>query len=293
MGMNGRVLLAAAAALSAALVGAALVARTADPSPLARLPDGLAVARDVAYGPDPHQTLDIAYARSPSRPRPAILMIHPGGWMQGDKSAYHPRMAEFARLGYATVSVNFRPSGAATFPAAIDDCRLALRWLRARAAEFGIDPARIGATGWSSGAHLAMLLAVTDEGPDRLRAAVCVSGVYDFLLEARGRFPNAEDDEAVVRFLGAPPRRIPDVARRASPLRHLSADDPALFVVHGELDRRIDVEQARGFETASRALGRKDEVLVLPDGDHGRDVFPSAARDPIRGFFDRHLRPGE
>lgn len=289
--------------LVAAGVVVAILGSSVDTSPLARLPDSLAVARGVSYGPGKHHTLDVAYERARSRPRPAIVMIHPGGWMRGDKSAYHALMAEYAQRGYATVSINFRPSGAARFPAALQDCKRAVRWLRVHAADYGVDPGRIGVTGWSSGAHLAMLVALTDddfekggESPgvsSRVQAAVCVSGVYDFLLQNGGRFPNAQDDEAVVRFLGSTPSQDPGTARRASPLHHLSEDDPPVLVFHGELDRRIDVEQARHFARASRALGREDEGVVLPGEGHGRDVLP---RDPesrrtVVRFFARHLRP--
>lgn len=225
--------------------------------------------------------------------------------MQGDTSAYHGMMAEYARLGYVTASLDFRPSGTAVFPAAFQDCRKALRWLRARAGTYGIDPRRIGVTGHSSGAHLAMLLALADEEFEletdgsgtsgRVQAAVCVSGVYDFLMEERGSFPNAEDDPAVVRFLGGLPRQHPELARRASPLSHLSADDPPLLVIHGELDRRIDAEQARRFDRVSKALGRADRVVLLPGAGHGRDVLPDdeAGRRLVRDFLDRQLRPAE
>lgn len=118
--------------------------------------------------------------------------------MQGDKSAYHGMLAEYARLGCVTASLDFRPSGTAVFPAAFQDRRKALRWLRARAGTYGIDPRRIGVTGHSSGAHPAMLLALADEEFEietdgsgtsgRVQAAVCVSGVYDFLMEERGSF---------------------------------------------------------------------------------------------------------
>jgi acetyl esterase/lipase len=281
-----------AASLTAALAVVAWLGVSTDTSPLARLEKPWAAARDVAYGAGEHQRLDIVYDRTLSRPRPAVVMIHQGGWTQGDKSAYHGWMAPFARSGYVTVSVNFRPSGVDRYPAAVDDCELALRWLRDHATSYGVDPARIGVTGWSSGAHLAMMLALRG---NEVKAAVCVSGVYDFLMEAAGAFPNREDDPAVVRFLGVSPRENPELARRASPLTHLSPGDPPLLVFHGELDPRIDVEQARHFARASKALGRRDDVVPLPGEGHGRDVFPGDpdSRRRVREFFAKHLRPGD
>lgn len=275
---------AVAGLLVAGLAAVAYLGATHDTSILAKAPATLAVARDVDYGPG---TLDLARPKAAAAPRPAILMIHPGGWFQGDKSAYHPLMLRYAELGYVAASLNFRPE---PFPAPIDDCRRALRWLRENATSHGIDPARIGVMGWSSGAHLAALLALTDGG---VQAVVGFAGVYDFLIDTSGAFPNDENDPVVSRFLGGPPRSVPDVARRASPLHHLDAGDPPLLLFHGEMDRRIDAEQARRFAAASKALGRADEVILLPGVDHGRDVLPGDAesRDRVLRFLSRHLRP--
>jgi acetyl esterase/lipase len=275
------------AALAVAFGAVIAFALTRDPSPLAGLERPLEAKRDLAYGADPHQRLDVAF--EPGKVRPALVMFHPGGWFMGDKSAYHPLMIEYARLGYATVSVNFRPSGVARFPGPAEDCRDAVRWLRANAGTYGIDPARIGVMGYSSGAHLAVWVALTEP----VQAAVAYAGVYDFLIEEHGEFPNSENDEAVVRFLGGPPRMNPDLARRASPLHHLDAKDPPLLVFHGERDRRIDVAQARQLAARSKSLGRNDEVVLIPGGDHGRDVLPPdpELRARARDFLSRHLAP--
>lgn len=126
-----------------------------------------------------------------------------------------------------------------------------------------------------------------------MQVAVCVSGVYDLLMEEQGRFPNREDDAAVVRFFGGTLRQKRELAKRASPINYLSTDDPPLLVFHGELDRRIDVEQARQFALASEALGRNDGIVLLPDAGHGHAVLPSdpSSRKRIRQFFAKQLRP--
>lgn len=267
---------AVAGLIVAALAVVAWLGATHDTSILARAPGALAVERDLDYGP---AALDLARPKGVG-PRPAILMIHPGGWFSGDKTAYHALMLEYASLGYVAVSLNFRHE---PFPAPLDDLRRALAWLRQRE---DVDPARIGVMGWSSGAHLALLLATTEN----VRAAVGFAGVYDFLMETSGPFPNAEDDPVVVRFLGGTPRSNPERARSASPLHQLTADDPPLLLLHGEMDRRIDVEQARHFGRTSKALGRSDEVVPLPGVDHGRDVLPASERDRVLTFFARHLK---
>ena len=128
-----------------------------------------------------------------------------------------------------------------------------------------------------------------------VQVAVCISGVYDLLMEEQGRYPNDADDPAIVRFLGGSARQRPELAGQASPINYLSKDDPPLLMFHGEMDRRIDVEQARQFALALKALGRKDKVVLLPDGGHGLEgpYLDSKHRDRIERFFARHLRPDE
>jgi acetyl esterase/lipase len=261
-----RVLVAAAVALLAFI---AWLGATRDASVLARSP--FPVERDVPYGPDPRQRLDLI-----RRDGPLLLFIHPGGWRSGDKSAYHRWMLHFAERGYSTASVNFRFG---RHPTSIDDLRTALAWLRAE-----VKPPRIGVCGWSSGAHLALLLALEDGG---LQAAVGVSGVYDFLMPSSGAFPNREDDPNLLAYLGTTPSADPERARRASPFHHLTPDDPPLLLIHGELDRVIDVEQARHLARKAKDV----ELIVLPGGDHGRDGFPAETLERVHAYLARRLKP--
>jgi acetyl esterase/lipase len=257
------------AAAFAVLAGVAYLGATHDTSPLAR--SRFAVERDVPYGPDPRQRLDLVRVDGP-----LLLFIHPGGWRSGDKSAYHRWMLHFAERGYATASVNFRFG---RHPAAIDDVRAALAWLRAN-----VKPSRIGVCGWSSGAHLALLLALDGGG---VQAAVGVSGPYDFLMPASGAFPNREDDPNLLAYLGATPSADPERARKASPYHHLTPDDPPLLLIHGEADRVVDVEQARHLARKAKDV----ELIVLPGADHGRDCFPAEALKRVEAFLARRLKP--
>ena len=113
--MNWKLLLGVAVSFSVVFAVAALADYFIDTSPLANLPVPGAVERDISYGPSEHHVLDIAYQQAFSRSRPAIVMIHPGGWMRGDKSSHHDMMVRYAGLGYVTVSINFRPSSEARF----------------------------------------------------------------------------------------------------------------------------------------------------------------------------------
>ena len=257
-----------AAGAVAALGLVAYLGASRDTSILARSP--YPVERDVPYGSAPRQRLDLL-----RRDGPLLLFVHPGGWRSGDKSVYHRWMLHFAERGYATAAVNFRLE---PYPAPVDDLREALRLLRAN-----VKPSRIGVCGWSSGAHLALLLALDGGG---VQAAVGVSGVYDFLMPTSGAYPNREDDPNLLAFLGSRPSADPERARRASPVHHLDPADPPLLIVHGEADRVVDVEQARHLARKAKDV----ELIVLPGADHGRDCFPAEALGRVHAFLDRCLK---
>ena len=160
------------------------------------VPDGITVLHNLRYheGPEKNWCLDLAMPNdSMGKLRPAIVVIHGGGWLEGDKSSFSTPAnrppGDFAKLGFVAVTINYRLSGEAPFPAALNDCRCAVRWLRANAEKFEIDPDSIGAWGNSAGGHLALMLAMADttaipydDGPypqysSRVQAVVSDSGV--------------------------------------------------------------------------------------------------------------------
>ena len=290
-----------AGAILAAVAATATLKHFGSVTPLSDLPAGLEAARDVPYDVGPSRKLDIVF-HSDQTPRPALVMLHEGGWIDGDKSSYHSAMIAWARRGYVTISVNYRLAGEARFPAQAEDCKSVIRWLRAHADHYGIDPNAIGITGWSAGAHLAMLVALTDpdDGFDnsrhagfssRVQAAVCVSGVYDLLPDDEARWRDEDHDPCVMALLGGRPSRHRERAKQASPVRYLTLDDPPLLVLHGRRDARINVQQAHDFAAALARLGRTDSV-ILHSGGHGTDVFPTspAERLAIETFLDEQLR---
>src|SRR5438132_14041569 len=131
-------------------------------------PGAITVVRDIPYreGPSKRWRLDLAMKKAPhGKPRPAVVVIHGGGWLEGDRSSFASRkhgvpgnIEDFAELGFVAVTINYRLSGEAPFPAALEDCKCAVRWLRAHAGKYNVDPKRIGAYGNSAGGHLALLL---------------------------------------------------------------------------------------------------------------------------------------
>ncbi len=160
-------------------------------------------------GPSKQWRLDLAMPKErTAKPRPAIVVIHGGGWLEGDRSSFSSKkhgvpgnIEDFAALGFVAVTINYRLSGEAPFPAALEDCQCAVRWLRAHATEYHIDPKHIGAYGNSAGGHLAMLLGMTGENADRVQAAASDSGPIDLPYQ----YEHKTLRQVVSKFLGGPP----------------------------------------------------------------------------------------
>jgi acetyl esterase/lipase len=273
-----------------------------------RLPDSLRAERDVPYASTDHprQRLDLYLPREPKSDRlPLIVFIHGGGWRNGDKAGGLAQILPFVRTGeYAGASIGYRLSGDAVWPAQIHDCKAALRWLRAHADQFGLDPDRIGVMGTSAGGHLAAMLG-TSGGIEALEGDLGefrsvssrVACVVDFFgpadLLTMGDMPGSIDHNAPNSpeslLLGGPVQEVRDRARQASPLSYVSADDPPFLIVHGADDRIVPFDQSVKLDTALRAAGVSSVLIRVEGGGHGGFRNPEInAR--VRAFFDRQLR---
>lgn len=293
--------------ITALLFSAGLSAAAQDAPP--EIPADLVFEVDVPYGTQSEfQRLDILYPSDPAAaPRPVIVHIHGGGWYTGGKGGESTLklMKAFAADGYVAVSIAYRLSDEAKFPAAVEDCRLAVRWLRSHAAKYRIDPDHIGAIGASAGGHLSAMLAVTgdvadfqgsgglDEYPSGIQAAVPVCGPMDLQKPLSFKL-GLENDEAVTRLLGGTPLEKPDDARRASPVTYVKAGLPPMLLIHGTEDRRVELVQSTDLAEALKAVGSPCEVVAVEGGSHGMGI----ARTPemverIIAFFDGALKPKE
>jgi acetyl esterase/lipase len=296
-------------ALAVAALGAGARAQPAKSAPPAA---GERVLRNLAYGPHPERNLLDLYLpaeRSPA-PLPVIIWLHSGGWYLGDKgNAGHARA--YVPRGYAVASVNYRLSQHAVFPAQIEDCQRAVRWIRAHATEYGLDPARIGAWGSSAGGHLVALLGTAAEkfpgaadDPNRHLSAAIAAGCAqnpptDLLAWDTQALPNPSviagaPDSMVERLLGGPLTERRALAELASPLRHVSAKSIPFFLVHGDADRAVPPRQSVTFHAALRAAGVESTLHVIPGAGHVGDAFTQGMPHPaIAAFFDRHLKAGK
>ncbi len=240
-------------------------------------------------------------------PWPVIVWVHSGGWYTGGKGSGGAARA-LVKRGYAVAAINYRFSQDAVFPAQIEDCQRAIRWLRAHAATYNLDPTRFGAWGGSAGGHLVALLGTA---PDRFPApadglhrdlpasvaAVCAHNPpTDMLNWDAQALPDPQvvanqSDSMVARLLGGPPDQVPEVARRASPITYVSHRSVPFFLVHGDADRAVPPQQSRTFHAALRAAGVESTLHLIPDGGHANAVFSKGVpHDAIAAFFDRHLK---
>ncbi len=259
-----------------------------------------AVYNDVAYGVVGGQTLllDIFEpANSNGKARPAVVLVHGGGWTSFDKSTML-RLAQFLALaGFVAVPVDYRlfHDDASRWPAQLDDVQRAVRWLRANSAKYNIDPQRIGAYGHSSGAQLALLLGMveTRDNSDatlakyssKVQAVVDASGPSDFTVHVDG-----DDTKFLVSFFGADFAAHPEIWREASPIFHAAKSDAPILIIQGTRDESVPIAQAEALNDALQKAGATVQFLRL-DSDH---MFhdPASHRQlalETQAFFDRYL----
>jgi acetyl esterase/lipase len=258
-------------------------------------------------GVDPTYTsLDLYLPpRDTESPPPLVVWLHGGGWETGDKYQPHAAMNFGGTLGdaYAVACVNYRLSGVAPFPAQIHDCKAAIRWLRAHAAEYGYDPNHIGVWGLSAGGHLGALLGVSN-GVQELEGtvgdyiawssavqAVCdFSGPADLMTLAEQASPGSREgiEQYVSHLLGGPLEENADMAALGSPIYSVSADDAPFFIVQGDDDELVSVLQSTALHDALVAAGVSSTLCVVAGEGHPPDYSPERGA-AVRAFFDLYL----
>lgn len=248
--------------------------------------------------------LDLHVPSSNNYPPPVIVHIHGGAWEGGSK--HDGPVAELTRRGYAAACITYRLSSVATFPAPLHDCKAAIRFLRSKAIEFGIDPTRIGVWGESAGGHLAALLGVTGDVPEwdgdlgNPNQPSTVDAICDWFGptdlchwdDMQPADKKASDTGPIARMLGGPIRTVPEQARRASPIHHIPHNRPIppFLIMHGDADDVVPLQQSTVFADALTAAGHSVTHETIHGAGHG---FPYTARfiNPVMAFFDQHLRP--
>jgi acetyl esterase/lipase len=237
---------------------------------------------------------------------PAVVWIHGGGWKAGTHKMNLAR--SLTDYGCVVASVEYRLSGEAIFPAQITDCKAAIRFLRAKSKDYGIDPDRIGVWGGSAGGHLVALLGTTagmkelegdygNVGVSSKVQAVCdfygpadLTVVPEIAVKKKKPGPVAE-------LLGGKPTEKPELAKLASPIYFVSRDAPPFLLVHGDKDPLVPIAQSEKFYEALKKAGVDATFIRVKDGGHGfsrSGIEPTWAEimKSVREFFDRHLKNG-
>src|SRR5438445_1715211 len=245
------------------------------------MPDSIALHRDLRYreGKSESWKLDLAYPKEQgTRPRPALVIIHGGGWIEGDKSSFTSlkywapgNIIDFAKLGFVAATLNYRLSREAPFPAALEDCKGAVRWLRAHAEEYHIDVNRIGAYGNSAGGHLALLLAMVDkanglegDGPyqdqsSMVQAVISDSGPVDLDWK---KPENSGLAKVISEFLAGPQETLAERIRKASPASYIDKTLPPLLLIYGTADTQVTIGPVDQFVSALQNAGLQDLTYI-------------------------------
>lgn len=253
--------------------------------------------RDVAYVKRGETEIKCdVYVPDGAGPFPGVLVVHGGAWRIGNKL----QMMKFARAlaaeGFTSVAINYRLAPEHPFPAQIEDCKSAVRWMRKNAAMYKIDPARIGAVGYSAGGHLVALLGTTDsscglEGPDadgtstRLQCVVAGGAPCDF----RSTPPNSA---GLAFWLGCTRAEKPQAYELASPANFVTKDDPPTLFFHGDADKLVPILGAKAMMQSLTEAGIPTRMHVVEGADHMRAfVDPQAQAEAIK-YFQEYLKKG-
>jgi acetyl esterase/lipase len=305
--------------LSAAVMVASLLVAIAQTAPAAKpttnvqeTTTNVVVEKDITYGRGGTEDLKLDLARPEHADGllPGIVYIHGGGWSGGNRIAYRNEIQEAAKRGYVAVTIEYRltqpdKSGKAKypFPAQIEDSKCAVRWLRANAEKYHVDPNRIGATGGSAGGHLSLLVGVTGSSkkfdgtggnPDassQVQAVVNYFGPTDL---ARMYGYEKRVDRLLDTLVGGKPQERPDEYKSASPISYVSKDVCPILSIHGTADKLVPVDQAVQFDAAMKKAGAASELIILEGEEHGfRGPADRKAREATFAFFDKYLKPAK
>ncbi len=268
--------------------------------------------KDISYIPngDEAQKLDLYLSeKAADKPLPLVVHIHGGGWIGGSK--YPCAVAPMVLRGYAVASVEYRFSQKAKFPAQIQDCQAAIRWLRAHAKEYHLDPEHVGVVGGSAGGHLSALVGTAggknafpkiggnEEQSDRVQAVCDIFGPSDFSTVVQQA---ADDKNAKNIFQFNTPAdpyssligtKLDDKAKAdaVSPVHYVSKDNPPFVILHGTHDTLVPYAQSEEFAAVLKEKGVTVWLQKLPGAGHGGPAFNKpVVIQLMQNFFDKYLK---
>ena len=269
------------------------------------MPESVEVRENVVYARYGSRELrmDVYLPKQGSGPFPAVIYIHGGAWSGGNKGQFRRQAAYMAARGFAGACIEYRLSGEARFPAALHDSKAAVRWVRANAKAYRIDPDRIAAAGGSAGGHLAAMLGTASgiqafEGDggnpgvsSRVRAVAAFNPALDLVSFGKNAAGNAIN--AVTKFLGTRYADDPQLWAEATPITHVSSKSAVFLFLHGDADTTVPYQQSVDMLNALKAAGVKAELFTAKGAAHGffnRPPWFEPALERMEQFFARELR---
>ncbi|MDP6442825.1 MAG: alpha/beta hydrolase fold domain-containing protein [Pirellulaceae bacterium] len=272
---------------------------------VAALPEDVEQHLDLIYATygDRAMKLDLFRLKELKTPAPCVVVVHGGGWLKGDKTKFHALAQQLAARGFVTAAVGYRLGGEAKFPAAIHDCNASVRWLRANASKYGVDPRRIGAVGGSAGGHLVGLMAAAPhlaqlrgsggsaDHSSRLQAAAVMAGPLELstgpVAEKSRQDPQNSNAN---KWFGKTIDQAPALYKLASPFSHLDSKTPPMFFVVGEYD---NPSRNRATRERLRDVGVAASIQTYAYGKHGcwnQHPWFDVIVDDLDAFFSRELK---
>ncbi len=259
--------------------------------------------------------LDVYKPVQGNGPFPCVVWIHGGGWSKGSKEAIDPHVTDLTTRGYVVASINYRLVQAGPWPAQINDCRGAVRFLRANAALYGIDPTKFATWGNSAGGHLSLMMATAGDTREyregnlvvdlegttggnldqssAVQACINYFGVADLLSmnDFDARYDSGDPSSGASRMVGGPLQERPEMAIAASPSTYVSPNDPPTLHVHGAQDDQVPFNQTESLAYLQKQRGARYAIWPLPNGGHGGTGFRTPpTTSVVYAFLDEHLK---
>ncbi|QDS90394.1 Carboxylesterase NlhH [Rosistilla ulvae] len=252
--------------------------------------DDVQVMRDVVYGQGGGRdlTMHLVLPKEPAdQPLPVYVWLHGGGWMAGNKDGGVQQVIPAVRSGFVGATIEYRLSGEAIFPAQIEDCKCAIRYLRANAKKYNIDVKRIAVGGSSAGGHLAALIGTSAGAADLegiggwadqrsdVQAVVDLYGPTDLVqfVQTPGYESHARSNSPETRLLGGEVLKRLDAAEKANPIHYVDESDPPFLIIHGSNDRTVPANQSEAIYKALQGAGVDSKLHLIEGAGHGGREF--------------------
>jgi len=252
----------------------------------AQVPENVTVEKDFAYDRYPETRIDVVQPKAPAAgKRPGVIVIHGGGWIQGNKESQMPTCLRYVEKGFVCAIVEYRLAKAAAAPAAVSDVLAASQWFFRNAKKYNVDKKRVVVTGSSAGGHLSLMVGMTPKsanlGPRaKVRAVVNFYGITD----VGDLLGGANQRYWAVQWVPEQAGRL-DVARRVSPMTYVRKKLPSILTLHGDADPTVPYEHGVRLTKGIAAAGGQAELVTVPQGKHG---FPKPDVDRI---YEQNIWP--